>query len=618
MSHSLRRVSVGLVVLCTAALAARSASAGFRAVARWDVVPDQLLTTPFKVGVIAFHLSGVKVEFRVKGTLVSTALNPTYNDQSNVWEFWFTLKPSLYPDGPLTIDARIIPLEAKAVTYDLPSLNFYANSHGTLGSTAVKWVDAVNGSDANAGTQNSPYKTILKAVQSTPAGGTINLQAGNYTANSPGGSHINLYWTTIQAAPGVARDDVQIAPGSPRTQRLKWTNVSFYTDSNVSTGYATCLADNTGAVTWTDNCKFYNKQGRWVGGQTQPFGGGFAAVYVTGGLTTQMCKGPGVQTLVRGHQVRTIAAHAFWAHDGLVVNCSVNDIDPGPTGAHPDYCPAANPVKPPNWNHDVILYNCSGYDIKAQGLSTGEEINSAYVNVLIQQPLTADGKRGGGLSQFGSYLSNILFLHVTEVTQTWYWRTRITGGPVAAENCLFDSMTSGYSLSSLPPNCLTIDHNHVVDESVYGSVIPAGANSTTGNARYANAPAYDFHILPSSPAYGTGTPMQCVPADISGVPYGLRPNRGALSNTLPFYSLRAAAQPSGAGTVTSGPYAGGYNAGDVLQIQATSATGYAFGGWTVSGGSVTNVSSASTSLTITGNCALTANFTATAGAGAGP
>ena len=533
MHHSLRRALVGLVILCTMAVAACSAAAGFRAVARWDVVPDQLLTAPMKVGVVAFHLSGVKVEFRVNGTLASTVLDPTYNDQSNVWEFWFVLDPSKYPDGPLKIDARTIPLEANGVTYDLPPQTFYANSHGTLGSKVVKWVDAVHGSDANAGTQSSPYQTILKAVQKTPAGGTINLRAGNYASNGPGGNHANLYWTTIRAAPGVARDDVQIAPGSPRTQRLKWTNVSFYTDSNLSTGYATCLADNTDPVVWTDNCKFTNKRGRWVGGQSQPFGGGFAAVYVTGGLTTQMCKGPGVQTLVRGHTVEGIAAHAFWAREGMVVNCCVKDIDPGPTGAHPDYCPAANPVKPPDWNHDIILYNCSGFDIKAQGVGVGQEINSAYVNVLIQQPRTADGKRGGGLSQNGSYLSNVLFLHITEVDQTWLWRTPISGGPVVAENCLFDSLTSGYNLSSLAPGILTIDHCHVVDETVYGSVIPPGSNSTTGNVQFVNAPARDYHLQASSPAYGTGERMQCVPADLNGVPYGPRPNRGALSNISP-------------------------------------------------------------------------------------
>jgi len=96
-----------------------------------------------------------------------------------------------------------------------------------------------------------------------------------------------------------------------------------------------------------------------------------------------------------------------------------------------------------------------------------------------------------------------------------------------------DSMSSGYNLSSLAPGILTIDHCHVIDETVNGSVIPPGANSTTGNAKFVNASAHDYHLQVSSPAYGTGTRLQCVPADLNGVPYGPRPNRGALSNTLP-------------------------------------------------------------------------------------
>ena len=85
-----------------------------RPVAHWDAVPDQLITRPFKVGVVAFHLKGVKVEFRVNELLVATADNPTLNDQTGVWEYWFDLDPSKYANGALSLEARAICLSGDA------------------------------------------------------------------------------------------------------------------------------------------------------------------------------------------------------------------------------------------------------------------------------------------------------------------------------------------------------------------------------------------------------------------------------------------------------------------------------------------------------------------------
>ncbi len=48
-----------------------------------------------------------------------------------------------------------------------------------------------------------------------------------------------------------------------------------------------------------------------------------------------------------------------------------------------------------------------------------------------------------------------------------------------------------------------------------------------------------------------------------------------------------------------------------MQIQATPITGYAFSGWTCTGGSLLSASAAQTSLTISDSCTLTANFTPT-------
>jgi hypothetical protein len=57
----------------------------------------------------------------------------------------------------------------------------------------------------------------------------------------------------------------------------------------------------------------------------------------------------------------------------------------------------------------------------------------------------------------------------------------------------------------------------------------------------------------------------------------------------------------GAGTFT-------YDAGTVVQLMATSDDGYQFLSWTGDIASIANPNAASTSITMTGNCAIVANF----------
>lgn len=163
----------------------------------------------------------------------------------------------------------------------------------------VTWVDANRGNDANAGTEQAPLQTLAKAVQATPAGGAIFLRPGTYSSNLLKGGSNRPYWTTIESAPGGDRGQVEIGAGRPGTQRLHFKNVTLFCD--VPKGYGTILAGENGKhVVWLDNCKCYNKKGRWAGG-TSTFGNRYES-YITGGVTTEMGNGPG-GSLIHNHFV---------------------------------------------------------------------------------------------------------------------------------------------------------------------------------------------------------------------------------------------------------------------------------------------------------------------------
>ncbi|MBR4893605.1 MAG: hypothetical protein IKZ36_00210, partial [Kiritimatiellae bacterium] len=84
---------------------------GARPVARWDVVPWQRISGVFNAGVVAFHESGVKVEFTIEAGGKSfrfTADDPVFNNRTSVWEFFVPVETDRLPAGPLAIKARAV------------------------------------------------------------------------------------------------------------------------------------------------------------------------------------------------------------------------------------------------------------------------------------------------------------------------------------------------------------------------------------------------------------------------------------------------------------------------------------------------------------------------------
>ena len=491
---------------CVLAFALAAPAFAARPVARWDVVPDQRVSGTFLAGVCAFHEDGVRVAFSLNGKFVHVAKEPKCNPRTGVWEYVFPLDTSKLPDGPVVLGARARSGGAKPEDYDLPELNLYANNGGSLTVAGTLWVDAARGDDAAAGTEKAPLKTIAAATKRVPVGGTVLLKAGDYSLAGVKCPGDRPYWTTIAAAPGVARDAVQIAGGRPSTQRLRFRGVSLYCD--VKGKYASILDGENGKNSvWLDDCKTYNRQGRWAA-NANVFGNRYVA-FVTGGLTTELCNGPdGV--LIRGHEVRKIASDVWTGSDRLVVNCTSSEVDGGDTGAHPDF--HQSHAVPPNWVHDVILYNVTGYHCKCQGLFGLRLRDSAFVNVVFERT-----EESNFLSQYSGPMENVLFAHVTILNQTWLWRDDYAPVDVRFLNCCLTSMGTlktdrafdGSGANGLlVSNCFFLNPKGVF-----------GPDAKSGDPLFANPAGRDYSLKPGSPALAAFRPLQCVPADFRGVPF---------------------------------------------------------------------------------------------------
>ena len=497
------------LILPTLTMAAMAAPAA-RPVARWDVIPDQRIDGVFQAGVCAFHEEGVQVQFSLNGKAVGVARKPTFNTRTEVWEFVFPVDTSKLPDGPLTLGAKAAVPDHPEEAYDLPELRLYANGKGSLTVREVVWADSENGDDANPGTEASPLKTLGAAVRKTPVGGTVRLKAGLYSCQGLGGGN-RPYWTTIEAAPGVPRDAVEIGPGRPSTDRLRFRGVTFFCDA--TDGYTPILSGDNGKTrVWLDDCKTWNKKGRWAA-NANVFGNRYIP-YITGGITTEMTNGPDGR-IIRGHLVQKIASDVWTGSEKLVVNCRCEDVDPGSTGAHPDF--HQSHAKAPGWVENVILYNVSGFDCKCQGLFGTRLRNSAFVNVLFERT-----PGNYFLSQYSGPMENVLFAHITLVGQNWLWRDGYTPKDVRVINCIFPSMGGK---SEEYGGELRVHHCAFPSEKgAYGD------DRAIAAPQYADPAAHDYHPDPASAVCTVGMPLQCVPTDLLGKPFGDGPRAvGALA-----------------------------------------------------------------------------------------
>ncbi|MBN2477042.1 MAG: DUF1565 domain-containing protein [Pirellulales bacterium] len=252
---------------------------------------------------MAFHETGCRVEFAVVEAAEHSrqpddsviwrqrVSEATFNARTRVWEYHITVDPSKLADGPFAVLAKAVPLDDRHLSTKLQRLPLYANAGGALTPKAPVWADCKAGNDETGnGTEASPLRTIRQALKAAGDGGTVHLRPGkHYSAQGLGGGKRRTTWTTIAAAPGVKRDEVEIGPGRTGTDKLRFRNVTL--SSNPPTrAYNTIISGENGAtIVWLDDCKMHNLKGRWEGGGVV-FGNRYVG-YVTGGITTEMDRG---------------------------------------------------------------------------------------------------------------------------------------------------------------------------------------------------------------------------------------------------------------------------------------------------------------------------------------
>jgi hypothetical protein len=139
--------------------------------------------------------------------------------------------------------------------------------------------------------------------------------------------------------------------------------------------------------------------------------------------------------------------------------------------------------------------------------------DSAFVNCLFHKGDTVM------VSQYSGPLDHVLFLHLSLPNQSWLWRDGFQPTNCHMIDCLLTSLSTSPKAQSAG---LTYEAVHVT-----GAKSPIGTGGSVGTVTFVDAGKLDFRPAPDSAAAAGGTPLQCVPADLSGRPYDAnRPSRG--------------------------------------------------------------------------------------------
>lgn len=505
-----------------------------QAIARFDVVPYQVFSGGFEVGVIAFHINGIrKVTFEYETkfglqTVDITAMSP--NPRTGVCEYWTALNASEFNDGAVLIKATVYP--NNGIEREL-TLELYANSNKTLIGKKVLHVSFNGNDDTAEGSRARPFRSIRRAllavtenVSRYDGSAIILMDPGFYDMKGPGLSAENNLWITIHPDKGLRRDEVVIAPKIRENIRTKIRRLRF---SNLTLDFSKIgqIYKEDSHWQWYDNCRWYQSEGPAVSypGQNWPIrNAGFNGLYVTNSIAEDMLYGFTGCNLVRDSHCEKILGDVFQM-GRMVVNCTVDEVVGTALEHHTDLF---------QWwesNENIIVYGVKATNVAgAQNFFFGgvdvSYVNVAIVNVAVQN---TQNRIGPPFTQFGNTHDHVLLMHVSNPGQLSFFREDVeppyTAHDVKFVNCIFEGLSlSRWGTQGLPDG-VSVESCHFVRGNLHGTRPSTGEISIVDDA----GSFFSYEGAGVANIVGTGQTIPGFSHPNDGTAEHGAPNRGAFA-----------------------------------------------------------------------------------------
>lgn len=500
-----------------------------RAIARFDVVPYQIFSGPFEVGVVAFHIDGIrKVEFEYEtltGPRTATETGMRVNPRTGVCEYWTALNASDFADGLVTVKANVVPNSGQAREL---TLELYANAHNTLAARETLYVSLSGDDVTGVGSRTNPFGSIQRALTAM-AGNVARYDGGEVVLMDPGSYDIlsiraatnNNLWITIRPDESLRAGDVVIvSPAREYTRtfvrRLRFCNLSF-DFSKIGQIYK-----EDSHWRWYDHCKWYQSEGAKVtypGHNWAVRNVRFNGLYVTNSVAEDMLYGFAGCNLVRSSHCKNITGDVFQM-SRMVVNCTVDGVDGPALEHHTDL------FQYWDQNEDVIVYGvkamnvASAQDFFFGGVAGTSYVNCAFVNVAVHN---VQDRLGPPFTQYHHIHDHVLFLHVSNPGQMSMFRDDTnppyTGHNVKFVNCILEGLSRGtWGLAGLPDG-VGVESCHFLRGQLHGT------QATTGEISIQDGPGSSFSY--------TGAGVTAITGSGQIIPGFSHPNDGTAEHGAP-------------------------------------------------------------------------------------
>ena len=500
-----------------------------RAIARFDVVPFQVFSGAFEIGVVAFHIDGIqKVVFEYEtltGLRTVTETGMSVNPRTRVCEYWTSLNASDFADGLVTVKATAYPNAGLAREL---SLELYANAHNTLAGRETLYV-SLSGDDATgAGARARPFRSIQRALTAVSenvarydGGEIVLMDPGSYDMGGVRRAANNNMWITIRPDEGLLCNDVVIASVTrdlirPNIRRLRYYNLSF-DFSKMGQIYK-----EDAHWQWYDHCRWYQSEGwtaTYPGQNWSVRNVGFNGLYVTNCLAEDMLYGFTGCILVRDSHCRKISGDVFQL-SRMVGNCTVDGAGGTALEHHSDVFQYWDPTE------NVIVYGVKATNVAGTqnfffgGLVGTSYVNCAFVNVAVQN---VQDRRGPPFTQYFHVHDHVLFMHISNPGQLSSFRddvsTPYTARNVKFVNCILERLTRGtYGVMGLPDG-VSVESCHILQGQLHGT------RATTGEISVVDGPGSRFSY--------TGAGVEVIAGTGQTIPGFSHPNDGAAEHGAP-------------------------------------------------------------------------------------
>lgn len=441
----------GFDVLSTAPAQVRAAEGAYafgasaRAIAQFNVVPHQVISGTFDVGVVAFHVHGIeRVAFSVDGGPWLNVHAPSFNPRTETLEYRATLETADLPAGDVEIRAIAFPVVGEPLVLDTRGIKDAKDQGGDPVGLFLHVAGTASGSGPVVRLARGGLETIPDAIDflmdryGTVGHATIELPAGTYTfgaersrPETPEGGYL-----TLRPAPGTDRDgviftEVELNAGFDDANVHVQEVTIAGTELNDGGRLIPIFQGGRDGWLWLDGI-LWQGQARTKGDVVKK--NTFARVYIT---DTEMfdAERPFAQArLVRNSSAVRVFEDAIRSVD-LTINVEVTDLL-SLDGGHPDVWQYFYEDGPYD---NVIVYglralpdlSIPGNAIHGQGLNLSTGINSAFVDVEIDNRRNRLADRPGighhNLGAGGDF-SNILIADSTFFGET----NRLNSGSFAS------------------------------------------------------------------------------------------------------------------------------------------------------------------------------------------